>query len=159
MEKELIEKEVVGIIKGLVAQIGIEATVDVKQSEDLHEKDVFICNIQTQESSFLIGQYGLNLQALQHIVRIIVRKRIEEPVNFVLDVNNYRQEKNDSIIKMAKSMADQAVAERRTIILRPMTAYERRFVHLELSKNDQVKTESVGEGDDRRIAIKPLNVV
>ena len=159
MEKELLEKELAEIVLGLVERIGIAATVDINEANDLQEDGVFVCNIQTQESSFLIGQHGLNLQALQHIARIIARKKIQEPINFVLDINNYRQEKNSSIIKLAKTLAEQAVAERRTIILRPMTAYERRFVHLELSKNEQVRTESIGDGDDRRVVIKPLNVV
>lgn len=159
MEKGLFEQELKEIILGLVERIGIVATIDIYEADDLQEADVLVCNIQTQESNFLIGQNGLNLQALQHITRIIVRKKIQEPINFVLDVNNYRQEKNNSIVKLAKTLAEQAVAERRTIILRPMTAYERRFVHLELIKNEQVRTESIGEGADRRVVIKPLNMV
>jgi spoIIIJ-associated protein len=118
-----------------------------------------VLNIKTEFSNYLIGQHGINLQALQHIARILARKKIEDRVNFILDVNSYRQDKNNSIANLAKSMAEQAISEKRAVVLRPMSPYERRLVHLELSQNDQVKTESIGEGEDRRIVIKPINLV
>ena len=60
---------------------------------------------------------------------------------------------------MAKNIANQAIMEKKSFILRPMSPYERRLVHLELSKNKEVSTESIGEGEDRRIVIKPLGLI
>jgi len=147
-----------GSIKELLGKMGFDVEVEVSKQED-GENLSYLCNITTDESNFLIGQYGVNLQALQHLVRILVRKKIEDKVNFILDVNSYRKEKNDSLLKMATTLAEEAVTEKRAVVMRPMSAYERRIVHLELSKNNQVVTESIGEGEDRRIVIKPANLL
>lgn len=155
MEKEQIESEVNSIVAELLEKMGFLVELETKSVEEKGEA-LFICNIKTQESNFLIGQYGTNLQALQHIVRVMARKRIADPINFILDVNAYRKEKNESISRLALNLAAEACAKKETIVMRPMTAYERRIVHLELDKNDQVRAESIGEGDDRRIAITPL---
>jgi len=155
MEEEKVEREIVAIVSELVSRMGFSVIVEAKKIEEA-ETAVIVCNIKTEESNFLIGQYGLNLQALQHIARVIIRKRIDSPINFILDVNFYRQEKNDSVVRLAKNLAQEVISERREIIMRPMTAYERRIVHMELSKNDQIKTESIGEGESRRIVIRPL---
>jgi spoIIIJ-associated protein len=157
MERELIEKELKLIVSEIIAKMGFVADIEVK-SDQADEKEVFICDIKTEDSSFLIGQYGLNLQSLQHIARVIIRKRIIDPVNFVLDVNSYRQEKNDSISRLAKNLANEAVSEGHEVVMRPMTAYERRLVHMELSQNVRIKTESIGEGESRRIVIKPVEL-
>lgn len=158
MEKEKIEQEIARIVEELVSKMGFSSTVEIKKKKEEEDDDsIIVCNIKTEDSNFLIGQYGLNLQSLQHIARVIARKRIgDEPVNFVLDVNFYRQEKNESIIRLAKNIAEEVLIEKHEVVMRPMTAYERRIVHMELSKNEMIKTESVGEGEDRRIVIKPV---
>ena len=145
-------------IEELVNKLGIVCEVEADEIEQ-NEQKTLILNIKTTESNYLIGQYGVNLQALQHISRVIVRKKTEARADFILDVNSYRQEKNESIASLAKNMAEQALTERRAVVLRPMSPYERRLIHLELSKNDQIKTESVGEGEDRRVVIKPADLV
>lgn len=161
MEKEDIKKELQEIveksIKELVEKMGVDCEIESKEVAQ-EEGENLICNIKTQESNYLIGQYGINLQALQHIARIIIRKKTENRINFILDVNSYRQEKNESVFALAKNMAEQAIRENRAIVLRPMSPYERRLVHLGLSENDQVKTESIGEGEDRRVVIKPADL-
>lgn len=152
------EKKIKKIIEELISKMGFEGNVEIKKiNED--EKEAYICDIKTQESSFLIGQYGVNLQSIQHIARMLVRKEIPERINFIIDVNSYRADKNDSIIKMARSMAEEAIQEKRTVVLRPMSPYERRIVHLEMAKNDKIKTESIGEGEDRRVVIKPIDLI
>jgi spoIIIJ-associated protein len=156
-KQENVEDVIVAIVEDLLARMGFSASVETKKAESLD--GAIICNIKTEDSSFLIGQYGLNLQSLQHIARVMIRKKIVQPINFILDVNSYRQEKNDSVIRLAKNLAQEAIIEKREITMRPMTAYERRIVHMELSKNDQIKSESIGEGESRRIVIGPLEIV
>jgi spoIIIJ-associated protein len=158
-QKDLTEDVIKKTIQSLVEKMGFscEAEIIEDQNQESIEKTL-ICNIKTKESNFLIGQYGINLQSLQHIGRIMIKQKIEQRINFILDVNSYRQEKNSSIIRLATEMAEQALCERRSVVLRPMSPYERRIVHLELSKNDQVKTESVGEGENRKVVIKPADL-
>lgn len=157
MEKEQIESQIGSIVTELIEKMGFSVVVETKSVTE-NGGILVVCDIKTQESNFLIGQYGMNLQSLQHIARVIVRKKIEEPVNFVLDVNSYRKEKNESIVRLALNLAEEACAKKETIVMRPMSAYERRVVHVELSKNDKIKTESVGDGEDRRIAITPIEL-
>ena len=158
-QKASIEELIKKTISDLIEKIGFSCEIEVfeEQNQENAEKNL-ICNIKTKESSFLIGQYGINLQSLQHICRILIKQKVEQKINFVLDVNSYRQEKNSSIVRLAVEMAEQAIRERRTMLLRPMSPYERRIVHLELSKNNQVKTESVGEGENRKVVIKPAEL-
>lgn len=149
-------KDLKKIIEEMMEKMGFVAEVEIKSAP---EGEALICNILTKDSNFLIGQYGVNLQSLQHIARLIVKKNIPEGANFILDVNSYRQEKNESVVKMAKSLAQEAISERRAVVMRPMSPYERRIVHMELAKNDQIKTESIGDGDDRRVVIKPADLI
>lgn len=156
-ENREIEKKLEEIVSELISKMGFQSEVSVKKKDE-DGRETFICDLKTDESNFLIGQYGVNLQSLQHVARVVVRKKIEDKINFVLDVNSYRQEKNDSVIKMAKDLAEQALSEKRAVVMRPMSSYERRIVHLELSKDERIKTESIGEGEDRRVVIKPVDI-
>jgi spoIIIJ-associated protein len=158
------ENNIKGIIKEtvqeLVGKMGFVVEVQIEEAKSAGEEaETIVCNIKTEESNFLIGQYGVNLQSLQHIARLLARKKTEERFNFIVDVNSYRQEKNGSIGKMAREMAEQALQERRAVVLRPMTPYERRIVHLELANNSDIKTESIGEGEERRVVIKPADLI
>lgn len=139
----------------ILTHAGFSGTVDIVESPQDGEENV-VCNITTgDDSNFLIGQYGVNLQAFQHIIRLAVRKQIPDRVKFALDVNSYRKEKSQTLVDQANEAAEQALREGRPIMMRAMTPYERRIVHLELSKNGKVVTESVGEGDERKVVVKP----
>lgn len=142
-----------------VSETASEGAIPEEESIDAGQNNVIVNIKTTDNSSFLIGQFGSNLQALQHILRIIVRKKTEDKVKFIVDINSYRQEKNKSIIEQAVLAAQQAITEKRAVILRPMSSYERRIVHMELSKNSQISTESVGEGENRKVVVKPASAV
>jgi len=80
----------------------------------------------------------------------------EEKLKFSVDVNDYNKSKVGSLEDLAKNMAQQAINDKRPAVLRPMTAYERRIIHLALAENDEVQTESIGEGDERKVVVKPV---
>ena len=158
MEKEGENGIIRTTIKELIDKMGFSCEVEnPSRSEEKEETVIF--NIKAEEPNFLIGQHGVNLQSLQHIARILVRKKLSLKTNFVLDINSYRQEKDNSLVKLARMTADQAIREQRAIVLRPMSAYERRIVHMELSNHGQVKTESIGEGEERKVVVSPLTLV
>ena len=162
MEKEDLKKSediIREAVSSLLEKMNIENELEINLVSQEEGRDNFLCNIKTRESNYLIGQYGVNLQALQHIARVMTRKKNEGSFNFILDVNSYRHEKDASILVLAREMAQKALDEKRAVVLRPMSSYERRLVHLELSQNDQVKTESVGDGEDRRVSISPVGIV
>lgn len=126
------------------------------REEDGPDGENIIFNISSRESDLLIGQYGINLRALQHILRAMARKKTEEKLKFSVDVNDYNKSKIGTLEDLARNMARRAINDKRPAVLRPMTAYERRIVHLALAENDQVQTESIGEGEERKVVIKPV---
>jgi spoIIIJ-associated protein len=157
-EKTLqIREKIKEIVGALVEKMGLSCEIEFIENKESDDNGL-VCNIKTKDSNFLIGQYGINLQALQHIARVLVKQKTEEKINFVLDVNLYRQEKNSSILKTAVEMANQVLREKRAVVLRPMSPYERRIIHMELGKNAQIKTESIGEGENRKVVIKPAEL-
>jgi spoIIIJ-associated protein len=103
----------------------------------------------------LIGRRGETLDALQMIARLIVSRELERRVSLTIDVENYRVRREQTLRQLAQRMAEQAVQRRRRVSLEPMPAYERRIVHMELRNHAQVVTESVGDGDERKVTIIP----
>lgn len=92
---------------------------------------------------------------LERIVNLLAKKHgIEEPI--FIDVNNYRKERENLIIELAKAAARKVLLTKQEVKLPAMNAYERRLVHMELSTRPDVKSESLGEGPERHVIIKPL---
>jgi len=155
---ELEQDKIKALIKETIEKMGFSCQEVEIDQQKTSEEETLNLNIRTTDSSFLIGQYGANLQALQHIIRVLVREKLQEKTRFVLDVNSYRKEKNEAVILLAKEVAEQSIREKRAIVMRPMSPYERRLVHMEFSESAEVQTESIGEGEERKIVIKPLNL-
>jgi spoIIIJ-associated protein len=149
---ELLEK----IVRELLEKMTFSDFKVVISEEKSPDKESLVANIETTDSNLLIGQYGVTLKALQHIARVILRRKTEEKFKFLLDVNNYLRQRASSLTEIAQNAARQAISEKKPVVLRPMSAYERRIVHLELSENENVKTESIGEGEERKIVIRPV---
>lgn len=112
-------------------------------------------NLTVSDPSLLLGDDGGAMIALQHLLRILFRKQAGVAGDFVLDINNYRLERQKYLSTLALDMAQKVAAENRLVILKPMNSYERRLVHLALAQDPRVATESLGEADERRIIIKP----
>jgi len=152
-EKEELLKKITGEVLRKMTfndfEIGVESKTDA-------EGENFVINIETAESNLLIGQYGATLAALQHILRLLARRQTEEKFKFLADVNHYLQAKTDSLAEIAREAAGQAIRDKKPVVLRPMSSYERRLVHMELAGNENVKTESIGEGEDRKVVIRPI---
>jgi len=89
---------------------------------------------------------------LNRVARLVAKKFQTDP--FVVDINNYRKERESLIIELARAAARKALASKESVSLPTMNAYERRLVHTELSMRPDVATESVGEGRNRYVVIK-----
>ncbi len=129
--------------------------VTTSVSEDSSDKTNVTLEIDSPDSKFIIGKHGTTLVAIQHILKLLVRSKADEHINFSVDVNGYRRQQDDYIRNLAREVAQEVVINGRASTLEPMNGYERRLVHLELEKNDLVKTESIGEGEDRKVIISP----
>jgi len=112
-----------------------------------------ILQIKTKDAKLLIGQKGRNLQALDYILaKIAKEKAIEE--KWVLDINDYKLKEIKEIEEKARMLASRAKTLQYDVEMPAMSAYERLIVHSALADDPQIKTESHGEGKDRRLIIK-----
>lgn len=116
----------------------------------------FIIHVLTDNASLFIGEKGHNLQSLETILRLIMRKRLSIMPAFYLDINNYRSLREESVKEMAKKAARRARFYKKDVILEPLPAYDRRIIHTELALYPDIKTESIGQEPERRIVIKYL---
>lgn len=147
----------------LLGVMGFDGQVKIEGA-----RESLTVSIITPEGGALIGQGGANLAALQHLLRLMVSKKMRiddtaenenflpENKNFTLDVNNYRQDRIETLKDFILDKAGQAARERRTIPLSPMSSYERRIVHMTLKDNPNILCQSEGEGEERHIVIKPV---
>lgn len=94
------------------------------------------------------------MRDFDHLVRLMSKKMQLDRV--VVDVNNYKKERERIITELAKAAARKALMEKKEITLPAMNAYERRLVHVELATRPDIKTESIGEGESRQVIIKPI---
>jgi len=121
----------------------------------ISRQDNFL-NVEVSDPSLLIGRDGMNLSVIQFMLKRIIYHQEEDFPQFTLDINNYRQDKLKSLKKEAKEVADEVRLLKKPISLRPMSSYERRIIHITLSDQDGVITESKGDGKNRAVVVKPV---
>ena len=114
-----------------------------------------IIDLTGEDSGLLIGRRGQTLQALQFLVNLIVRNQLGEGVRVALDVERYRQRRENSLRDMATKVAARVVQTNRSVTLEPMTPADRRIVHTTLTDHGGVTTESTGMGENRKVTIMP----
>jgi spoIIIJ-associated protein len=141
----------------LLQRMNIEADIDAHwgQADTPGKIKPLHVDIHGDDLSILIGRRGKTLGALQYITRLIVGKELKRPVSVMIDVEGYRERREQQLRRLARRMASQAIEMSRTMSLEPMPAYERRIIHIELREDPQVETLSVGEGKRRKVTIIP----
>ncbi len=112
-----------------------------------------VIDIEGEDSGLLIGRKGETLRALQFLVNLVVNRDSTERVRVLMDVEQYRARREATLHEMALRVATRVVATGRSVSLEPMTAAERRVIHLALADHPQVSTQSSGFGDSRKVTI------
>ncbi len=112
-----------------------------------------LINIHGDDLSVLIGRRAETLNALQYLLALIVSKEAGHWTQVIVDVEGYRTRRESQLRQLARRMAEQAIRSGKRQLLEPMSAAERRIIHLELRSHAQVKTESVGEDPNRKVSI------
>ena len=146
-----------GVASAAVGRILEAAGVNVSRtlrSANDPESGGPIIDLSGEDSGLLIGRRGQTLQALQFLVNLIVRKQFEG-VRVVLDVENYRQRRENQLKDMATKVAERVAQTNRSITLEPMPPADRRIIHTSLTDHPGVSTESTGEGEGRKVTILP----
>ena len=112
-------------------------------------------NIEGDDLGILIGRRGQTLSSLQYILRLIVGHKTNTWIPIVIDAEAYKQRRYEAIQALAHRIAEDVKTKGAPFTLEPMPAYERRIVHMALANHSAVYTESIGEGESRKVVIKP----
>ena len=150
-EKADVVKVAKEVAEALIKFMRITADVSVTQSAT-GELPVAL-NIDGDDLGVLIGRRGQTLASLQYIIRLIVAEKLKMWVPINVDVAGYKNRRYESLQNLALRLAEQVQRNRRLIMLEPMPADERRIIHLALADHPDITTQSMGEGEMRKVAI------
>jgi spoIIIJ-associated protein len=145
------------VVRSLLSkmQIKAEATIRYSPPDDLTGERLPLVDIRGRDLAVLIGPRGEILDALQYLARLIVGNQLHQRARFLIDVESYRERREQALSRLAERMADKAVKSGRPMTLEAMPAYERRIIHMALRQHPNVRTQSDGEGSRRRVRIFP----
>jgi spoIIIJ-associated protein len=151
------------VIQELLQKMGIEilsmqADVNSFEAQDhelKNQKDYVVVNVIVEEPQMVIGQNGQTLFELQRILKILLYKKLQKDFYLSLDINEYKKKKIEYIKHMANTLADEVAATKEKRVMVPMSSYERRIIHTELSGRQDIITQSQGKGFERYIEISP----
>src|SRR5215208_2806173 len=147
-------QELLDEVRDLVTTI-LDA-MDFGAGVEVYDAGGFIAvDVASEDTALFIGQKGETIDSLQYLVNVAAFKERDFFKRIVLDAEGYRQRRVEAIQGMAHRTARKALRERRTVEMPPMNSSERRVVHLYLSENPNVTTESEGTGDGRRVMVSP----
>lgn len=148
------EDELKNLTEELTQKMGLEITVSVEEQEDR-----FLVEVGGEDIAILIGKRGESMDYFQFLLNTIYNKgkKHEDYKRVVVDSNNYKSRREDTLKILAERMAAKAVRENQDIRLEPMSANERRIIHSTLADSDKVETESKGNEPNRFVVIKLKN--
>ena len=149
MTKKDVEK-VKKTAEKLFKLLEIEGEVEVSEKEE--GLDVVL---KTEESGMIIGHHGETLDALQLVLSLVVAKELGEFVRVTLEVGDYRKSREEWLNGLALSTKEKAISQQGPITLPMLKPWERRVIHLIFQDDQEVASESVGEGRDRVLVVKP----
>ena len=148
--KEALEE----LLKRMKLTAQVEMGSDTPETSEWEVAPIAL-EVKGDDLGILIGRRGETLAALQYILRLIVAHHQKARVPLTIDIEGYRQRRYRSLRELALRLAQKAISTGQSMTLEPMPADERRMVHLALSVNPDVVTQSIGEGEMRKVVIMP----
>ncbi len=150
------EQTIQEIFENFLVAMNVEFRhTEVVAVEDDEEGEGYYCNVSAKDNSQLIGKQGKTLQAVQHLLKLIVYKRIDRMVGITVDIDGYRQRQRDSVSEIAKRYIEKVRETGKPEALPPMSPYFRRVVHMMLLDPEfqDLKSSSEGHGNFRHVVI------
>lgn len=149
-----------GLLKETVIKMAgfmnLECQVELKEEVDDKNNKTMMLSVYTPENArFLIGKNGQNLKSLEQVLRAMFLKKLPDFNNIVADVNDYRRSRAMYVVDLARQVVTRVRSTQKSETLLPMSAYERRIIHMELALCPDIATESIGLEPNRRIVVKP----
>ncbi|MFA5879367.1 MAG: R3H domain-containing nucleic acid-binding protein [Candidatus Margulisiibacteriota bacterium] len=150
-----IAEESINKLSSILQDIGYKAEVKLKKFD---ENRIFLEIITERELiPNIIGKEGSMLNSLQIILNAMLYKKFKEPFQVLLDIDSYKQKRLDFLKSIALNAAENVIQTKESVELKPMPAFDRRFIHLILENNENIKSYSIGEQDERRIVLEYKN--
>lgn len=143
------KKEIVSLTEELMEKLGLSATVAVDQTDE-----AILIVLQTEESGILIGYHGEGLDGLQTVLSLMVSKKLGYFSRVSVDVGDYRKNRTEYLEKLAQQAKEKALSTGLPQVLSSLKPWERRVVHMILQNDEEIVSESEGEGKDRVLLIK-----
>ena len=148
--------KIISDAKNFLADVFRAMNVQAEINVYADDSDEIIFDLVGKSMGVLIGKHGQTLDALQYLVNLSANKfDSEQKLHFILDVENYRQRRTESLQNLAKGVAQQVARTHKDIKLEPMNRHERRVIHTALQDNNRVETHSFGEDPYRYIVVSP----
>ena len=143
------EKAMAAFLEGLIGRMGYPGKISVLYREE----SKLGLKIESDHSSILIGKKGRNLDALQLLANIYAGRQGRDNVRIILDSENYRLRREESLVRLAYTVADKVRENRTSILLEPMNPFDRRLIHTTLNDISDVETKSEGEGLFKQVRV------
>ena len=147
------------LLLGLLERMNLRADVEIVPQSDAEtdgdDDRALVLNIVGDDLGVLIGRQNETLSALEFVTRLMVNQQAHGRTGFLVDVNGHRAKRAEALRRVALRMADQVTQTGRMVALEPMPPAERRIIHLALREHPTVSTQSIGEGDRRKVTVVP----
>lgn len=151
-ELDAIADTAIAALQGILKYFNVgEVTIDEYEGDE----GELILDITGDDLAVLIGRHGRTLDALQFVVSAITVRSMGFRYPVIVDVEGYKSRQREKLESIARSTANKAASQHRSVKMRPMTPYERRIVHIALRDDDRVDTASEGEGNARHVVVVP----
>lgn len=141
------------LIKGLASGMGLDVTVTMADGEE----DTKLIRVMGEGAGVLIGHHGETLDALQYLANLAANKKAvgekRDYCRVTVDVANYRLKREETLRSLARHKAERVLRYKKSVMLEPMNAYERRIIHSEVQKIAGVSTNSIGSENNRKVVI------
>jgi spoIIIJ-associated protein len=136
---------------GLLERMGVKTEVE----GFLKEGNLYL-EIKGDQEGILIGKHGRTLESLQMLINRMVNKQLKSSMRVLIDVDDYRKRRSDSMAKMAQRLGEKAKRTGHSLTVGPLNAHDRRIIHITLKEDPSLKTESLGEGELKKVKIIPM---
>jgi spoIIIJ-associated protein len=136
--------------------MGVDAVVEIKDKMLMEDEVIHVyLNIIGDGSGLLIGKHGATLDAFQHLVNKITNRKFSGNCNIHVDTENYRKKREENLTQLAMRMSEKAKKSRKPVSLIPLSAKDRKTVHMALKEDKEIQTKSTGNGLLKRVVIIP----
>jgi spoIIIJ-associated protein len=139
------------VIENFFDRLGYDSRALLKEERS---DDGLWVNVEVADPSLLIGRNGQNLADIQHLLRLLVNKELNEFTYLTVDINDYKSSQIEEAISQAKDAMAKVLENQEQIVLEPMNSFKRKIIHMEIKENPNLNSRSIGEEPSRRVMVE-----